>query len=166
MGLLSRDSWPPAREVHVGLLWHPWVYREDVGIAIVESAPIELDRLRTGIAASAVGAIVSFEGRVRDHDGGEGVVGLRYEAHPSAGSVLAELVSTTEQRPEVTAVAAAHRLGNLAIGELAFVVMVAAPHRMEAFAACQWLVDEAKQRLPIWKLQTFTDGRSEWVNCL
>jgi molybdopterin synthase catalytic subunit len=62
-------------------------------------------------------------------------------------------------------VAVSHRVGALAIGDVAIVAAVATAHRKQAFEACARLVDEAKARLPIWKRQVFTDGTEEWVNC-
>ena len=103
-------------------------------------------------------------GVVRDHDGGRAVGSLHYEGHPDAGRILAEVVQEAGNRPGVLAAAARHRVGDLAIGELAFVAAISAAHRGEAFEACAWLVDEAKARVPIWKHQHFADGSDEWVN--
>ena len=116
------------------------------------------------VARAAAGAVVTFAGVVRDHDGGRSVTGLRYEGHPDAGRILTEVVAEASGRPGVLAAAARHRVGDLAIGELAFVAAISAAHRGEAFDACTWLVDEAKARLPIWKHQHFADGSDEWVN--
>ncbi len=107
---------------------------------------------------------MTFAGVVRDHDRGRTVTALHYEGHPDAGRVLAEVVAEALERPGVLAAAARHRVGDLAIGDLAFVAAVSAAHRGEAFDACAWLVDEAKARLPIWKHQHFADGTDEWVN--
>ncbi|MEI2716467.1 MAG: molybdenum cofactor biosynthesis protein MoaE [Candidatus Nanopelagicales bacterium] len=114
---------------------------------------------------SDAGAVVTFEGRVRDHDHDRTVTALTYEGHRQADEVLRRTVAEAAGHPGVLAATARHRVGNLAIGDLAFFVAVAAAHRDEAFAACSWVVDTAKERLPIWKHQTFADGTSEWVNC-
>ena len=112
----------------------------------------------------SAGAIVGFDGMVRDHDGGRGGVGLEYSAHPSAAQVLAEVVTeVAEQSTGVRAVAASHRVGVLHIGDAALVVAVAADHRQAAFATCAQLVDTIKARLPVWKHQFFDDGTEEWV---
>ena len=111
------------------------------------------------------GAVVCFSGVVRDHDHGRAVAALHYEGHPDAGRVMAEVVAEARTRPGVLGASARHRVGDLAIGDVAFVVAVSAAHRQEAFEACAWLVDEAKARLPIWKHQHFADGTDEWVNC-
>ncbi len=116
------------------------------------------------VARDAAGAVVTFAGVVRDHDRGRSVTELHYEGHPDASRILAEVVAGTLDQPGVLAAAARHRTGDLAIGDLAFVAAVSAAHRREAFAACAWLVDEAKSRLPIWKHQHFADGTDEWVN--
>lgn len=131
----------------------------------VSAAAIDAAGVARRVHQRAAGAVVTFEGRVRDHDGGRRVTALRYEAHPDAGQVLEAVVAEAAARPGVLAADARHRAGDLEIGDLAFFVAVSAAHREEAFEACAWLVDEAKSRLPIWKHQTFADGTTEWVNC-
>ncbi len=111
------------------------------------------------------GAVVSFSGTVRDHDHGRSVSTLTYEGHPSAESVLAEVAKEIDARFDIIALAVAHRVGPIPIGESALVAAVATAHRGEAFAACQALVDLVKEKLPVWKHQVFTDGTDEWVNC-
>jgi len=117
------------------------------------------------VARPAAGAVVSFAGVVRDHDGGRGVVELEYEGHPSAEAVLAEVAAEVAADPAVYAVAVSHRVGKLEIGEVALAAAVSTAHRAAAFAACARLVEEVKARLPIWKRQVFADGTEEWVNC-
>ncbi|APX35043.1 hypothetical protein BH708_18110 [Brachybacterium sp. P6-10-X1] len=112
------------------------------------------------------GAIVTFDGVVRDHDGGRGVVRLEYTAHPGAAAVMREVAREVAERYPDTLVALAHRHGALEIGDSALTCAVAAPHRKQAFVACDDLVDTVKQRLPIWKHQTFDDGEAEWVGAL
>ena len=108
------------------------------------------------------GAVVAFEGVIRDHDHGDAVSALDYRAHPDAAAFLericAEVAGSTGLR-----IAAAHRVGRLTIGDVALVAVVAAPHRAEAFAACSRLVDEIKAGVPIWKKQQLADGETEWV---
>ena len=117
------------------------------------------------VARPEAGAVVSFAGVVRDHDGGRGVVELEYEGHPSAEAVLAEVAAEIAADPAVYAVAVSHRVGKLEIGEVALAAAVSTAHRAAAFAACARLVEEVKARLPIWKRQVFADGTEEWVNC-
>jgi molybdenum cofactor synthesis domain-containing protein len=131
---------------------------------LVTVAPLTQAQVAAQVSRTAAGAVVTFAGVVRDHDGGREVATLHYEAHPDAGRILATILDEARQRPGVLAAAARHRTGDLVIGDLAFVAAVSGAHRAEAFEACAWLVDEAKSRLPIWKHQHFTDGSAEWVN--
>ncbi|MDP3967751.1 MAG: molybdenum cofactor biosynthesis protein MoaE [Nocardioides sp.] len=111
------------------------------------------------------GAVVLFSGVVRNHDAGRAVHRLEYEGHPTADQVLEEVVCEVLGRhPEVRAAAAHHRVGPLAIGDTAMVVVTCAAHRQAAFAATADVVEEVKARLPVWKRQVFTDGTEEWVN--
>ncbi|MDY7089084.1 MAG: molybdenum cofactor biosynthesis protein MoaE [Actinomycetota bacterium] len=136
-----------------------------VAVAEVLDTPLDLDAHEKAVADVRVGAVVSFQGVVRDHDHGRGVTLLEYEGHPSAAAVLREVAEEIAADPDVYAVAVSHRVGTLAIGDVALVAAVSTAHRAAAFAACARLVDEAKARLPIWKRQVFTDGTDEWVNC-
>ena len=89
---------------------------------------------------------------------------LSYSAHPSAAAELRRVCEKVAAEFDVTAIAAVHRVGELAVGDLAVVVAVSCPHRAEAFTACRALIDELKQTIPVWKHQVFGDGESEWVN--
>jgi molybdopterin synthase catalytic subunit len=134
-------------------------------IARVVDAPLSVAEHEDAVADKTAGAVVSFGGVVRDHDGGRSVTELEYVGHPTAPEVLAELAAEFAARPEVVAVAVSHRVGLLGIGDVALACAVSAAHRGEAFAVCAELVDEVKKRLPIWKRQVFTDGEEEWVAC-
>jgi molybdopterin synthase catalytic subunit len=134
-------------------------------IVSVTSEPLDLAAHEAAVADPRAGAIVSFQGVVRDHDGGRSVVSLDYEGHPSALDVLREVAAEIASEAEVYAVAVSHRVGALKIGDVALVAAVSTAHRGAAFAACGRLVDSAKARLPIWKRQVFADGSEEWVNC-
>ncbi|GAB2580584.1 hypothetical protein Aab01nite_57200 [Paractinoplanes abujensis] len=136
-----------------------------IAIAEVLDSPLDLAAHEKAVADARAGAVVSFQGVVRDHDDGRGVTLLEYEGHPSAAAVLREVAAEIAADPDVYAVAVSHRVGTLAIGDVALVAAVSTAHRAAAFAACARLVDEAKARLPIWKRQVFTDGSDEWVNC-
>ena len=136
-----------------------------VARAAVTEDVLDVDEHAALVADAAAGAVVTFAGVVRDHDGGRGVHDLRYVAHPSAGDVLARVVTEVAAGCGVDAVAVSHRLGDLAVGDVALAVAVSAAHRAEAFAACARLVDEVKAQLPVWKHQRFADGGSEWVDC-
>ena len=136
-----------------------------VAFAEVESEPLDLAAHEAAVADRRAGAVVSFQGVVRDHDNGRTVTLLEYEGHPTAAAVLREVADEIAADPAVFAVAVSHRVGVLRIGDVALVAAVSTTHRAAAFAACARLVDEVKARLPIWKRQVFTDGTDEWVNC-
>ena len=135
-----------------------------VVLVTVGAAELSLDEHERAVADPRAGAVVSFAGVVRDHDHGRSVTVLEYEAHPSAEQVLREVAAEIAADPAVYAVAVSHRVGKLAIGDVALAAAVATAHRADAFAACARLVDEVKARLPVWKRQVFTDGTDEWVN--
>src|SRR5580693_10701222 len=132
-------------------------------IAVRETA-LSVDEVRAAIADPAAGGEVLFVGTVRDSDADRGVIGLSYSAHPSAADELRRTAeSIVAKYPDAIAVAAVHRVGDLAVGDLAVVVGVACAHRAEAFHACHALIDELKALVPIWKQQRFTDGTDQWV---
>lgn len=132
---------------------------------LVRATPITTAEVEADVRRADAGAVVTFEGRVRDHDHGRTVTSLLYEGHPEADLILREVVSEARGLPGVLAAASLHRIGELTIGDVAFVAAISAAHRGEAFDACAWLVDAVKDRLPVWKLQRFADGSQEWVNC-
>ena len=134
-------------------------------IVEITDQPLDLAVHEAAVADPRAGAVVSFQGVVRDHAHGRGVVSLEYEGHPTAVAVLREVAEEIAKDPEVLAVAVSHRVGPLKIGDVALGAAVSTAHRAAACAACARLVDEAKARLPIWKRQVFTDGTDEWVNC-
>lgn len=134
-------------------------------IARVVDEPLSVAEHEDAVSDKAAGAVVSFAGVVRDHDGGRSVTELEYVGHPSAADVITELAAEFAARPGVQAVAVSHRIGLLGIGDVALACAVSAAHRGAAFTACAELVDEVKKRLPIWKRQVFTDGEEEWVAC-
>jgi molybdopterin synthase catalytic subunit len=131
----------------------------------VTDQPISATELAEIVSNNKSGAVVTFSGDVRNHDGGKDVTQLTYEIHPSAADVLKSVVEEVSARFELNDVAVAHRYGDIAIGECAFAVAVSAAHRGAAFEACSALVDTVKEKLPIWKHQVFADGSDEWVNC-
>lgn len=117
------------------------------------------------VAHESAGAVVTFAGVVRDHDGGRGVTRLEYSSHPTAEQTLADVAAEIAAESHgVRAIAVSHRVGTLRIGDAALVAAVAADHRGAAFETCARLVDRVKERLPVWKHQFFTDGSDEWVN--
>ncbi|KQZ08918.1 molybdenum cofactor biosynthesis protein MoaE [Agromyces sp. Root1464] len=130
--------------------------------AVVSDRPLDEAAVRRAVESDASGAVVMFCGVVRDHDGGRGVRSLDYRAHPEAERFLADCVRRIAEETGF-AVAAAHRVGDLAIGDVALFAAAGAGHRAQAFDACERLVELIKQEVPIWKRQHFDDGVSEWV---
>jgi len=135
------------------------VLRAEVG-----EQPLDVAEHAALVEHAGAGAVVTFAGVVRDHDGGRGVLALDYSAHPTAPQVIAQVAAEVGARAYgVRAIAVSHRVGRLGIGDVALACAVAADHRREAFATCAELVDEVKRQLPVWKHQSFTDGSDEWV---
>ena len=134
-----------------------------VRLIAVRESELSVDEVRAAVAGPAAGGIALFAGAVRDSDHDQGVTGLSYSAHPSAEDELRRVAEVIAEKFRVIAVAVVHRVGDLAIGDLAVVAAVACPHRAEAFDACRALIDELKASVPIWKHQRFTDGTAEWV---
>jgi molybdopterin synthase catalytic subunit len=128
--------------------------------------PLDPAALRAALADPACGGYAAFEGWVRDHNEGARVRRLEYEAFEAlAVSEAQRIMAEARARFPIAHAACAHRLGDLAVGELAVWVGVSAPHRHEAFLACRYLIDEIKHRLPIWKKEHYLSGDSGWVNC-
>lgn len=129
-------------------------------------APIDVAALRAVLVDPACGGYAAFEGWVRDSNEGQRVRQLEYEAYEALAVREAErIVAEAVARFGIAHAACAHRVGKLAIGELAVWVGVSAPHRDEAFRACRYIIDEIKHRLPIWKKEHYMSGDSGWVNC-
>jgi len=144
--------------------------------AVLSAEPISVDQAIAAVESDTAGAVVSFSGVVRNHDGGKAVERLSYSAHPTAHQVMADVVArlAAEQLAagdgghaasshQPVRIWAAHRIGMLEIGDPALVCAVSAAHRGQAFAVCSELVDRIKDEVPIWKEQFFTDGSVEWV---
>ena len=138
----------------------------------VTNEELDVAALRSAVAAADAGAVAVFEGVVRDHDpeAAGAVSRLEYTSHPDATKFLREVVAeaNVEVHNELDAgplpvrVVAAHRVGELAVGDTALVVAVSAAHRQEALSVCSSVVEEIKARVPIWKLQYGSEG-SHWV---
>ena len=129
----------------------------------VRESELSLDEVRAAVADPAAGGIALFAGAVRDSDHDRAVRGLSYSAHPSAVAELRRVAEVIAEKYPVIGIAAVHRVGDLAIGDLAVVLAVSCPHRAEAFDACRDLIDILKASVPIWKHQRFDDGTAEWV---
>lgn len=127
---------------------------------------IDPSALTRTLKNDAAGAVVTFEGRVRDHNDGKAVDHLVYESYEKLAVKEAEaILKEAWERYPVLEAHCVHRVGKLEIGEVAVWVAVASAHRKEAFDACEFIIDSIKHRLPIWKKETYSDGTYEWVNC-
>lgn len=139
---------------------------QPIRLLAIRETPLSLDEVFSAVSDRESGGTALFVGTVRDHDGhaeGAAVTSLAYSAHPTVEAELRRAAEQVAAEFPVRALAAVHRVGDLAVGDLAVVVGVACPHREEAFAACRKLIDVLKHTVPIWKHQSFADGSDEWV---
>ncbi len=126
--------------------------------------PIDVSALIGAVSAAGRGAIATFIGLVRDHHGGRGVVELEYSAYePMANAAIGAILEEAAGRWPVS-VGLRHRLGRLAIGDVAVAIAVGAGHRAEAFEACRFVIEAVKERVPIWKRERYADGTEAWVD--
>ena len=126
--------------------------------------PIDLGALHATVQSPERGGVVAVVGHARDHHEGRAVLRLDYSAYgPMAEAECARIVAEAEGRWQVT-VALQHRVGALAIGDAAVAVVAASAHRDEAFAACRFLIEEVKRRVPVWKREHYVDGTVVWVD--
>jgi len=124
---------------------------------------LDRDALVATVSHPGAGGIVVFEGVVRDNARGKQVRYLEYDVYPEmAVQQIHEIVAEAERRWGVERVAVAHRIGRLEIGEASVIIVVASPHRAEAFDACRYIIDTLKTTVPIWKKEVATNGE-EWV---
>lgn len=129
----------------------------------VQDAPLSLQEVVDAVSRVSQGGLVTFTGVVRDHSKGKQVTRLEYEAYaPMAEKKLAEIAEEARVKWPGTEVAVVHRVGVLLPGELAVVIAVSAPHRKEAFRACEHVIDRLKEDVPIWKKEFAEDGEV-WV---
>ncbi|HEY0480921.1 MAG TPA: molybdenum cofactor biosynthesis protein MoaE [Kofleriaceae bacterium] len=127
------------------------------------ASPLSLDRCVAAVGGPAMGGIVTFTGMVRRHSHGALIDHLEYEAYGTmAVREMTRLCDEIEAEVAGARLAVEHRVGRLAVGDVAVVIAAAAPHRAEAFAACRAMIDRLKQRVPIWKKEVGDDG-AEWV---
>ena len=133
-------------------------------MGFVTAEPIELAPLIAAVQAPERGGVASFLGLVRNHHGGREVLRLEYSAYaPMAEAECARIVAEAAGRWQV-AVALRHRVGSLAVGDVAVAAAAASAHREEAFAACRYVIEEVKRRVPIWKRESYADGTEVWVD--
>lgn len=127
--------------------------------------PFDTASLRAQLLDARVGGYASFEGWVRDNNDGRAVHGLHYEAYAALAEVEGEkVIDEALAQFEILDALCVHRVGDLAIGELAVWVGVSAAHRDAAFAACRYIIDEVKSRVPIWKHERYAEGDAGWLH--
>lgn len=133
-------------------------------MTLLATSAIDPGAMVARVAGPDRGAVATFLGVVRDHHAGRQVVELEYSAYGAmAEAMMRTIVREAEARWPV-AVALEHRLGRLAIGDVAVAVAVASGHRDEAFLACRYVIEEVKRRVPIWKRERYADGTEAWVD--
>ena len=131
---------------------------------LVTKDPIEIDSVLQAVESPRAGALVTFDGRVRNHSRSKRVKHLYYEAYTEmALTELSAIRDSALGKWPLEEVAIVHRLGRLDIGETSVFIAVSSAHRANAFAACQYLIDTLKESVPIWKKEFFEDG-DEWVD--
>lgn len=135
----------------------------EVRLVAIRDVPVLVDEVLVAVQDRSAGGVVSFTGLVRSSDAGREVEELEYVAHPDALARLREVAEAVATQMPVVAVAAVHRTGLLAIGDVAVVVAASAAHRGQAFEAARRLIDDLKDLVPIWKRQVFAGGEQEWV---
>ena len=129
------------------------------------ASPIDIDGLRVALRDDHAGAFASFEGWVRDHNDGRAVNGLRYEAYAALAEKEGDKVlDEALNKFAIVDARCVHRVGDLAIGDLAVWVGVSAAHRGAAFDACRYIIDEVKSRVPIWKHERYREGDTGWLH--
>jgi molybdopterin synthase catalytic subunit len=132
-------------------------------MSFLTTRPLDPTALIAEVQSQERGGIACFVGTVRNHHGGRAVRRLEYEAYlPMAEAECDRIAAETGQRWPV-AVALQHRIGRLEIGDAAVAIAAAGAHREEAFAACRYVIEEVKRRVPIWKREIYEDGTESWV---
>lgn len=129
----------------------------------ITTDPIDTEAQRRLLGDARCGAYAAFEGWVRNHHAGRNVLGLNYACYPQLAEHEGQrILGEAHARFDIHDAACIHRIGNCAIADLAVWVGVTAIHRDAAFAACQWIIDAVKLRLPIWKQEYYADGTPIW----
>jgi molybdopterin synthase catalytic subunit len=134
---------------------------------ILTDEPLESLEAFRRIGSTSDGAVLTFEGRVRDHNEGRRVSGLAYEAYPEmAERELRGICDEAAVRFDVGAIIAAHRFGPLDLGEVSVRIAIAAPHRAACYEASRFIIEELKVRVPVWKHEAYADGSTRWVGAV
>jgi len=131
----------------------------------LSSQPMDQEALKQMMQHDQAGAFICFEGWVRNHHAGRVVQALGYQAYSAlAESEGEQILLEAREKFEILDAVCVHRTGDLVIGDCAVWVGVTAAHRDAAFAACRFVIDEIKQRVPIWKKERYEDGSSDWLH--
>jgi len=134
-------------------------------VVSLTNSPIDASAVLKDVASHDAGAVVLFLGTTREFTHGRRTASLDYECYPEmAEKKLAELETEARRRWPLTECSIIHRLGHLELGEASIAIAVSSPHRHDAFAAGQWLIDTIKEVVPIWKCENWADGSKEWVH--
>jgi molybdopterin synthase catalytic subunit len=132
--------------------------------AWITTEPIGADSVLPRVASEQYGAALVFLGIVRSYNEGRAVTGVYYEAYRDmAERTLKEIVTEAAQRVGPASIAAAHRVGELVVGDVSIAIAVSTPHRAEAFDACRYVIEEVKRRLAVWKQERYVSGDSDWL---
>lgn len=132
---------------------------------LLSDEPLDMAGLLAGAHHPAAGAVVLFSGEVRDHNLGRAVALLEYEAYrPLALKMISEILAAAKEKWQLRIAIAQHRVGRVAVGDSAVVVITASSHRSEAYAANRYIIDRIKHEVPIWKCEHYADGTHEWGN--
>ncbi len=135
----------------------------EVVLAQVSDSPLEMRDISHAVVDASAGAVATFTGQVRNHDGGKQVDAIEYEAHPDAENVIRRIAEQIAHESGARKIAVAHRTGHLEVGEIGLGIAVSAPHRKEALRTLEAVLEEVKLRLPVWKSQKFADGTEDWT---
>ncbi|MBT5901962.1 MAG: molybdenum cofactor biosynthesis protein MoaE [Opitutaceae bacterium] len=132
----------------------------------ITSKTIAVSELANTLQHERAGACATFEGWVRNHNEGQAVASLEYEAYAELAETEGNrILDEAREKFDLLAAEAVHRVGHLQIGDMAVWVGVASAHRGPAFDACRFIIDELKARVPIWKKEHYVAGESTWINC-
>ena len=132
--------------------------------AAITHEPIDTALIMSRVGAKEDGAVILFVGVVRDHNDGRAVSGVGYEAYAEmAEKVLLTIATEASVAHGTDRLAIVHRVGELGIGDASVAIAVSSPHRAEAFDASRYVIEEIKKRLPVWKQERYTDGKTEWL---
>lgn len=131
----------------------------------ITTKPLETENFTMYLVNPKAGAYVSFQGWVRDENEGQEVTLLEYEAYPEMTLFEGQrILNEAKSKFTILEAHSVHRIGTLEVEDVAVWIGVTAMHRREAFAACEYIIDEIKKRLPIWKKEHYASGQSGWIN--